>query len=132
MHACYCLPNIKIASLLRVLSCSSRLGLLCVAVLRSGQNPPPLPSHWHSQLVAISNMHERVKHTMMIFLGTAFLRIDMDIMVWGWDVDLEAPLHISELNSAILFLSLTNTICAIQLRNDCVGVLPSPHLIPRP
>ena len=27
-------------------------------------------------------------------------------MVWGWDVDLEAPLHISELNSTITFLSL--------------------------
>ena len=26
-------------------------------------------------------------------------------MVWEWDVDLEGPLHISELNSAIAFLS---------------------------
>ena len=27
-------------------------------------------------------------------------------MVWWWDVDLEGPLHISELNSAIAFLTL--------------------------
>ena len=31
-------------------------------------------------------------------------------MVWGWDVDLEAPLHISEVNSTIAFLSLKSGI----------------------
>ena len=52
-------------------------------------------------------------------------------MVWGWDVDLEAPLHISELNSAIAFLSLKNGI-ALWFSSEMCRDDSSPHLIPRP
>ena len=45
-------------------------------------------------------------------------------MVWGRDVDLEAPLHISELNSAILFLSLKNRI-ALFSSEMCRGASKS-------
>ena len=43
-----------------------------------------------------------------------------DVMVWGCDVDLEAPLHISELNSAIMFLSLKNMIALFSSELKCV------------
>ena len=45
-------------------------------------------------------------------------------MVWGWDVDLEGPLHISELNRANAFFRLkinSSKVCLLYSASKCRG-----------
>ena len=66
----------------------------------------------------------QVNYSVYVYLDHLHIRIRTSCMVLGWNVDLEAPPHISELNSAIASLTLQNAI-ALFSSEMCGGASKS-------